>query len=134
MNMEKLLNELLGAFLDPKNDVKFEKDDEGNLIIRVNQPKSNIELNKIKEAIENMDDNIFESTAIIFKETQPENFDILQTIDDARPDVNEIKKAFKQFLVVAYDCCTKGIKECADQIQVYKNEREDINNILKNME
>jgi peptidoglycan hydrolase CwlO-like protein len=95
--MEKLINELLGAFLNEEKDVKFEKGDNGDITIFITTPKTNEEILNIRKELDEMDDDIFEESAELLKRVCQEEFATLQTLDNPNPNVSDIKNAYTVF-------------------------------------
>jgi len=119
--MDELLNELFEAVLNPKNNVEVKKDDNGDLIIRISKPKENSEIKQIRQEIEDMDDDVFEEAATLLKKVCPSDFEVLQTLENKYPNVNNIKNSYKVFQSCVDKVLNSKINNYQSNIIEYQN-------------
>ena len=115
--MEKLLENLVALFADENvNDVKIDKDEEGNTVILISKKKDNTELQKIKQEIEDLDDEIFEAAAAKLKISNPNAFKVMMTLEEENPNMDNIKVAYKIFKAIVKEIVEKSIKEHTEEV------------------
>lgn len=115
--MEKLLENLVALFADENvNDVKIDKDEEGNTVILISKKKDNTELQKIRQEIEDLDDEIFEAAAARLKISTPTAFKVLTTLEEENPNMDNIKVAYKIFKATVKEIVEQSIKEHKEEI------------------
>lgn len=115
--MEKLFENLVALFADENvNDVKIDKDEEGNTIILISKKKDNTELQKIRQEIEDLDDEIFEAAAEKLKISNPTAFKVMMTLEEKNPNMDNIKVAYKIFKAVVKEVVEQSIKEHTEEV------------------
>jgi len=115
--MEKLLENLVALFADENvNDVKIDKDEEGNTTIFISKKKDNTELQKIKQEIEDLDDEIFEAAAARLKVSNPTAFKVMMTIEEENPEMKSILVAYKIFKAIVKEIVEQKIKEHTEEV------------------
>lgn len=115
--MEKLLENLVALFADENvNDVKIDKDEEGNTVILISKKKDNTELQKIRQEIEDLDDEIFEAAAARLKISSPTAFKAMMTLEEENPNMDSIKVAYKIFKTIVKEIVEQSIKEHKEEI------------------
>lgn len=115
--MEKLFENLVALFADENvNDVKIDKDEEGNTIILISKKKDNTELQKIRQEIEDLDDEIFETAAEKLKTSNPTAFKVMMTLEEKNPNMDNIKVAYKIFKAVVKEVVEQSIKEHTEEV------------------
>lgn len=115
--MEKLLENLVALFADENvNDVKIDKDKEGNTVILISKKKDNTELQKIRQEIEDLDDEVFEAAAARLKISSPTAFQVMTTLEDENPNMDNIKVAYKVFKAVVKEVVEQSIKEHTEEV------------------
>jgi len=100
--MEELFNALLELFQSGKvsskfENLKIEEDENGNVTVRCEAPKKSKVIEDIKAELDDMDDDIFNSAATVLRQGHPEVYKVLETLDDERPDVEAIQRAYPIF-------------------------------------
>ncbi len=115
--MEKLLENLVALFADENvNDVKIDKDEEGNTVILISKKKDNTELQKIRQEIEDLDDEIFEAAAARLKVSNPTAFKVMMTIEEDNPEMKSLLVAYKIFKAVVKEIVEQKIKEYTEEV------------------
>lgn len=115
--MEKLIENLVALFADENvNDVKIDKDEEGNTVILISKKKDNTELQKIRQEIEDLDDEIFEVAAAKLKTSNPTAFKVMMTLEEENPNMDNIKVAYKIFKAVVKEIVEQSIKEHTEEV------------------
>jgi hypothetical protein len=115
--MEKLFENLVALFADENvNDVKIDKDEEGNTVILISKKKDNTELQKIRQEIEDLDDEIFEAAAEKLKTSNPTAFKVMMTLEEKNPNMDNIKVAYKIFKAVVKEVVEQHIKEHTEEV------------------
>lgn len=115
--MEKLLENLVTLFADENvNDVKIDKDEKGNTVILISKKKDNTELQKIRQEIEDLDDEIFEAAAARLKVSNPTAFQVMTTLEEENPNMDNIKVAYKIFKAIVKEIVEQSIKEHTEEV------------------
>ena len=115
--MEKLLENLTALFADMDlNDIKIDKDEDENVIIYFTKKKRNTELQKIRKEIEDLDDEIFEEAAKKLKESNPTAFEVMKTLEDAEPNMDNIRVAYTIFKAIVKEVVEQKIREYTDEV------------------
>lgn len=100
--MEELFNALVELFQSGKvtnkfENLKIEEDENGNITVHCEAPKKSKVIEDIKAELDEMDDDIFEESAKALRHGHPEVYKVLETLDDERPNVEAIKRAYPIF-------------------------------------
>lgn len=115
--MEKLIENLVALFADENvNDVKIDKDEKGNTVILISKKKDNTELQKIRQEIEDLDDEIFEAAAAKLKTSNPTAFKVMMTLEEKNPNMDNIKVAYKIFKAIVKEVVEQSIKEHTEEV------------------
>lgn len=115
--MEKLIENLVALFTNENvNDVKIDKDEEGNTIILISKKKDNPELQKIRQEIEDLDDEIFEAAAAKLKISNPAAFKVMMTLEEENPEMKSILIAYKIFKAIVKEIVEQKIKEYTEEV------------------
>jgi len=115
--MEKLFENLVALFADENvNDVKIDKDEKGNTVIIISKKKDNTELQKIRQEIEDLDDEIFEAAAAKLKTSNPTAFKVMMTLEEKNPNMDNIKVAYKIFKAIVKEIVEQSIKEHTEEV------------------
>ena len=115
--MEKLIENLINVFGNADvNDIKVNQDKDGNTTIFISKKKDNTELQKIRQEIEDLDDEIFEAAAARLKISTPTAFKVLTTLEEENPNMDNIKVAYKIFKATVKEIVEQSIKEHKEEI------------------
>lgn len=115
--MEKLIENLVALLADENvNDVKIDKDEKGNTVILISKKKDNTELQKIRQEIEDLDDEIFEAAAAKLKISNPTAFKTMMTLEEENPNIDNIKVAYKIFKAIVKEIVEQSIKEHTEEV------------------
>ena len=115
--MDELIKQLVSIFANENvNDVEVNSDKEGNTIIKITKKKENLELQKIRADIEDLDDNIFEAASAKLRKSNPTAFQIMMTLEDQNPNMNDLRGAYKVFKAIVKEVVEQSISEYNEEI------------------
>ena len=115
--MEKLIENLINVFGNADvNDIKVNQDKDGNTTIFISKKKDNTELQKIRQEIEDLDDEIFEAAAARLKVSNPTAFKVMMTIEEENPEMKSILVAYKIFKAIVKEIVEQKIKEYTEEV------------------
>lgn len=115
--MEKLIENLINVFGNADvNDIKVNQDKDGNTTIFISKKKDNTKLQKIRQEIEDLDDNIFEEAAARLKKSNPAAFKVMMTIEEENPEMKSILVAYKIFKAIVKEVVEQKIKEYTEEV------------------
>ena len=115
--MEKLIENLISVFGNADvNDIKVNKDKDGNTTIFIAKKKDNTELRKIRQEIEDLDDEVFEAAAARLKISNPTAFKVMMTIEEENPEMKSLLVAYKIFKAVVKEVVEQKIKEYTEEV------------------
>lgn len=115
--MEKLIENLINVFGNADvNDIKVNKDKDGNTTIFIAKKKDNTELRKIRQEIEDLDDEVFEAAAARLKVSNPTAFKVMMTIEEENPEMKSLLVAYKIFKAVVKEVVEQKIKEYTEEV------------------
>ena len=115
--MDDLIKQLVSVFANENvNDVKVNTDKEGNTIIKITKKKENLELQKIRAEIEDLDDNIFEASSAKLRKSNPAAFQIMMTLEDQNPNMDDLRVAYKIFKAIVKEVVEQSIREHTEEV------------------
>ena len=115
--MDDLIKQLVSIFANENvSDVKVNTDKEGNTIIKVTRKKENLELQKIKTEIEDLDDNIFEAASAKLRKSNPTAFQIMMTLEEQNPNMDDLRVAYKIFKAIVKEVVEQSIREHTEEV------------------
>ena len=115
--MEKLIENLINVFGNADvNDIKVNQDKDGNTTIFISKKKDNTKLQKIRQEIEDLDDNIFEEAAARLKKSNPAAFEVMSTLEEENPEMKSILVAYKIFKAIVKEVVEQKIKEYTEEV------------------
>lgn len=115
--MDDLIKQLVSVFANENvNDVKVNTDKEGNTIIKITKKKENLELQKIRAEIEDLDDNIFEAASAKLRKSNPAAFQIMMTLEEQNPNMDDLRVAYKIFKAVVKEVVEQSIREHTEEV------------------
>ena len=94
------------------------KDDDNNLIISLKK-KDNKEINIIQEELDNMDDDLFTESAQLFKNDFPEDFEILQNMQEE--PIEKVKESYSKFKLAYKHVVNNHYSEALNVVKKYKD-------------
>lgn len=94
------------------------KDDDNNLIISLKK-KDNKEINKIQEELDNMDDDLFTEAVQVFKSDFPEDFEILQNMQEE--PIEKVKESYSKFKLAYKHIVNNHYSEALNVVKKYKD-------------
>jgi hypothetical protein len=94
------------------------KDDDNNLIISLKK-KDNKEINIIQEELDNMDDDLFTESAQLFKNDFPEDFEILQNMQEE--PIEKVKESYSKFKLAYKHIVNNHYSEALNVVKKYKD-------------
>ena len=94
------------------------KDDDNNLIISLKK-KDNKEINIIQEELDNMDDDLFTEAAQLFKNDFPEDFEILQNMQEE--SIEKVKESYSKFKLAYKHVVNNHYSEALNVVKKYKD-------------
>ena len=119
--MEELFNALVELFQSGKVNSKFtnlkiEEDENGNVTVRCEAPKKSKYIEEVKAELDDMDDAVFTDAARKLRKGHPEVYKVLETLDDERPDVEAIKRAYPIFKQCVAEVVEGKIRTLTDEV------------------
>lgn len=119
--MEELFNALVELFQSGKvtnkfENLKIEEDENGNITVYCEAPKKSKVIEEIKAELDEMDDDIFKESALALRQAHPEVYKVLETLDDERPDVEAIKRAYPIFKQCVAELVESRIKALTGEV------------------
>lgn len=119
--MEELFNALVELFQSGKvsskfENLKIEEDENGNVTVRCEAPKKSKVIEDIKAELDEMDDDVFTNAANKLRKGHPEVYKVLETLDDERPDVEAIKRAYPIFKQCVAEVVESKIRTLTDEV------------------
>lgn len=115
--MDDLIKQLVSVFANENvNDVKVNTDKEGNTIIKITKKKENLELQKIRAEIEDLDDNIFEAASAKLRKSNPAAFQIMMTLEEQNPNMDDLRVAYKIFKAIVKEVVEQSIREHTEEV------------------
>jgi hypothetical protein len=94
------------------------KDDDNNLIISLKK-KDNKEINIIQEELDNMDDDLFTESVQRFKLDFPEDFEILQNMQEE--PIEKVKESYSKFKLAYKHVVNNHYSEALNVVKKYKD-------------
>ena len=119
--MEELFNALVELFQSGKVNSKFtnlkiEEDENGNVTVRCEAPQKSKYIEEVKAELDAMDDDVFTDAARKLRKGHPEIYKVLETLDDERPDVEAIKRAYPIFKQCVAEVVESKIRNLTDEV------------------
>ena len=119
--MEELFNALVELFQSGKVNSKFtnlkiEEDENGNVTVRYEAPQKSKYIEEVKAELDDMDDDVFIDAARKLRKGHPEVYKVLETLDDERPDVEAIKRAYPIFKQCVAEIVESKIRTLTDEV------------------
>ena len=119
--MEELFNALVELFQSGKvsskfENLKIEEDENGNVTVRCEAPKKSKIIEDIKAELDEMDDDVFTDAATKLRKGHPEVYKVLETLDDERPDVEAVKRAYPIFKQCVAEVVESKIRTLTDEV------------------
>lgn len=94
------------------------KDDDNNLIISLKK-KDNKEINIIQEELDNMDDDLFTEAVQLFKNDFPEDFEILQNMQEE--PIEKVKESYSKFKLAYKHIVNNHYSDALNVVKKYKD-------------
>ena len=119
--MEELFNALVELFQSGKVNSKFtnlkiEEDENGNVTVHCKAPQKSKYIEEVKAELDDMDDDVFTDAARKLHKGHPEVYKVLETLDDERPDVEAIKRAYPIFKQCVAEVVEGKIRTLTDEV------------------
>ena len=115
--MEKIIENLINVFANANvDDIKVSEDKDGKTVIVISRKKENTELQKIRQEIEDLDDEIFEAAAARLKISNPTAFKVMMTLEEENPEMKSLLVAYKIFKAVVKEVVEQKIKEYTEEV------------------
>ena len=119
--MEELFNALVELFQSGKVNSKFtnlkiEEDENGNVTVRCEASQKSKYIEEVKAELDDMDDDVFIDAARKLRKGHPEVYKVLETLDDERPDVEAIKRAYPIFKQCVAEVVESKIRTLTDEV------------------
>ena len=119
--MEELFNALVELFQSGKvsskfENLKIEEDENGNVTVHCEAPKKSKVIEDIKAELDEMDDDVFTNAAKKLRKGHPEVYKVLETLDDERPDVEAVKRAYPIFKQCVAEVVESKIRTLTDEV------------------
>ena len=119
--MEELFNALVELFQSGKvsskfENLKIEEDENGNVTVRCEAPKKSKVIEDIKAELDEMDDDVSTNAANKLRKGHPEVYKVLETLDDERPDVEAVKRAYPIFKQCVAEVVESKIRTLTDEV------------------
>lgn len=98
--------------------------------LKKNNNKNLNRVQTIRDEINSMDDEVFSETAQLLKIDHPEEFKIMQTLEDENSDIDLLETSYEVYKDVVRDYLSNKIADCKSSIDEYL---EQINELEKQM-